>query len=68
MSNFTFDAPIDVYVNEEYKETVTRRVIHRLATPYARYEKQWHELYAVQRGDMIHLSIIIERRKDNATT
>ncbi len=74
MSNLTFKAPVDIYVNDEYKETVERTVIHRVSTPYARYEKRWHELTGVQRGNMIRFSIFIERNKgirrnkDDATT
>ena len=66
MSNLRFRAPIDIYVNGEYKKTVNRQVIHALATPYARYEKQWHELYGVQNGSTMRFGIFIERNKDNA--
>ena len=66
MSNLKFKAPVDIYVNDEYKETVEMTVIHRLATPYAMYEKQWHEVYGVQNGSTIHFGIFIERNKNNA--
>lgn len=60
-------AYINIYVDGELKETVIRTVIHRLATPYARYEKQWHELNGILTSDGIRFCIEIERKKDNAT-
>lgn len=69
MSNLKFKAPVDIYVNGEYERTTNRIVIHRLAIPYARYEKQWYELEAIMTNDgSIHFSIFIERTKDHAAT
>ena len=58
-------AYVDIYINDVFKETVIRTVIHRLATPYARYEKQWHELKGKLTDDGIRFCILIERKKDN---
>lgn len=61
-------AYVDIYVNGELKETVIRTVIHRLATPYARYEKQWHELQGDLTDDGIRFCIMLERNKENGLT